>query len=74
LNSELFNTVGVHLKLLVTKLIVSLVTRDVGVEIEDAFVWSLQVTEEVVDVHVVDTGSGLSFDVAAVLSLLCLTS
>jgi hypothetical protein len=74
LNSELFNTVGVHLKLLVTELIVGLVTRDVGVEIEDAFVWSLQVTEEVVDVHVVDTGSGLSFDVAAVLSLLCLTS
>ena len=74
MNSELFNTVGVHLELLVTELIVSLVSRDVGVEIEDAFVWSLQVTEEVVDVHVVDTGSGLSFDVAAVLSLLCLTS
>ena len=74
LNPELFNTVGVHLELLVTKFVVRLVSRDVGVKIENTLVWSLQITKEVVNVHVVDAGCGLSFDVAAVLSLLCLTS
>lgn len=51
LKSEFLDTVAVNLELLVTELFVGFVARNNRVEVEYAFVWSLQVPQNVVEVR-----------------------